>query len=181
MDDILESAGEFCVLVGDLEEEKDNISPSELLFLERCVTFKEKLLKDAPFIFSVECADLQSHRVTAAMNDETWYTKEAMRMYEATLSASFDEEEKIKTMEHRLEVEAAKLKERKKLLRKDIQEDITKLLKKRKSLLELQIQQRRMGRTLSQIGEDLEVAQASKEALTTQWTAAMEAGDNVGV
>jgi small-conductance mechanosensitive channel len=78
--------------------------------------------------------------------DKSWDVKEAMRMYEGTLSASFDMEEEYDRVTNKLQAEIDQLKEKKERLREYIRQDIASLLEKRRALLELKEDQRRLGR-----------------------------------
>ncbi|MCI63229.1 hypothetical protein A2U01_0084486, partial [Trifolium medium] len=58
-----------------------------------------------------------------------------MHMYEGTLATSFDEEDMLDHQTEKLQGELAELKEKKRKLKEDIRDDITKLLEKRRTLL----------------------------------------------
>ncbi|MCI94488.1 hypothetical protein A2U01_0115786, partial [Trifolium medium] len=66
-------------------------------------------------------------------------------MYESNLAAYFHEEETSDAKVKELRGELAKLKGRKKELQLSVREDVTKLLEKRKILLELKSKQANLG------------------------------------
>jgi Skp family chaperone for outer membrane proteins len=68
----------------------------------------------------VKCAEAQSQAELSVVLDKSWDMKEAMRMYEGTLSASFDMEEEYDRVAAKLQAEEDQLKEKKKQLQEDI-------------------------------------------------------------
>jgi hypothetical protein len=102
--------------VNDLQDEEAELTPSERRFLDYLVPFRDKLVRDAPVIASVECAEAQSQAELSVILDNSWDMKEAMRMYEGTLSASFDMEEEYDRVADKLQAEVDQLKEKKKQL-----------------------------------------------------------------
>jgi small-conductance mechanosensitive channel len=64
--------------------------------------------------------------------DQSWDVKEVMRMYEGTLSASFEMEEEYDRVTDKLQAEIDQLKEKKERLREDIRQDIASLLEMRR-------------------------------------------------
>jgi hypothetical protein len=62
----------------------------------------------------VECAEAKSQAVLSDILDKSWDLKEAMRMYEGTLSASFDMEEEYDCVILKLQDEIELLEEKKK-------------------------------------------------------------------
>jgi hypothetical protein len=63
---------------------------------------------------SVECAEAESQTVLSDILDKSWDLKEVMRMYEGTLSASFDMEEQYDRVILKLQDEIELLEEKKK-------------------------------------------------------------------
>ncbi|KAK2443868.1 hypothetical protein QL285_014937 [Trifolium repens] len=146
INDLIEDTEPFCILVNDLQDEEAELTPFERQFLEYLIPFRDKLVRDAPVIASVECAEAQSQDELSAILDKSWNVKEAMRMYEGTLSASFDMEEEYDRVTDKLQAEIDHLKEKKEHLRENIRQDIASLLERRWALLELKEDQRRLGR-----------------------------------
>jgi hypothetical protein len=62
----------------------------------------------------VECAEAKSQAVLSDILDKSWDLKEVMRMYEGTLSASFDMEEEYDRVILKLQDEIELLEEKKK-------------------------------------------------------------------
>jgi Skp family chaperone for outer membrane proteins len=82
--------------------------------------------------------------------------KEAMRMYEGTLSASFDMEEEYDRVADKLQVEVDQLKEKKAQLQED---------------------QKALGRAHDRTSAELEVAMDCKDALEARWKKVKEIGN----
>jgi uncharacterized protein YdcH (DUF465 family) len=66
-----------------------------------------------------------------------WLVKEGMRMYERKLAVFFDEEDNLDHQLAKLRAEIDQLEAKKCKLKKDIKDDIARLLEKRSTLLEL--------------------------------------------
>jgi small-conductance mechanosensitive channel len=98
-------------------------------------------------------------------------------MYEGTLSASFGMEEEYDRVTDKLQAEIDQLKEKKARLQTDIRQDITSLLERRRALLELKEDQRRLGRLHDRSLAELEVAMDCKDALEERWKKVKEMGD----
>jgi hypothetical protein len=112
--DVIDDTEGFCTLVNDLQDEASDLTPSERRFLDYLVPFRDKLVRDAPIIASVECAEAESQTVLSDILDKSWDLKEVMRMYEGTLSASFDMEEQYDRVILKLQDEIELLEEKKK-------------------------------------------------------------------
>jgi hypothetical protein len=61
--DIIDDTEGFCTLVNDLQDEASDLTPTERRFLDYLVPFRDKLVRDAPVITSVECAEAESQTV----------------------------------------------------------------------------------------------------------------------
>jgi hypothetical protein len=173
--DLIDDTEGFCTLVSDLQDEASELTPTERRFLDYLVPFRDKLVRDAPVIASVECAEAESQSVLSNILDKSWDLKEAMRMYEGTLSASFDMEEEYDRAIIKLQEETELLAEKKKL-KMDIRDDIALLLERRQSLLELKDKQRLSRIAHDRTSAEMEVAMDCKEALEARWKKVMEMG-----
>ncbi|KAK2374071.1 hypothetical protein QL285_075059 [Trifolium repens] len=100
-----------------------------------------------------------------------------MRMYEGTLSASFEMEEKYDRFADRLQTEMDELKEKKQQLQEDIRQDVASLLEKRRALLELKESQKMLGRARDRTSVELEVAMDCKDALEARLRKVREMGN----
>jgi small-conductance mechanosensitive channel len=177
VNDLIEDTEPFCILVNDLQDEEAELTPSERQFLEYLIPFRDKLVRDALVIASVECAEAQSQTELSAILDKSWNLKEAMRMYEGTLSASFEMEEKYDRFADRLQAEMDELEGKKQQLREDIRQDVASLLEKRRALLELKESQKMLGRAHDRSSAELEVAMDCKDALEARWKKVKEMGN----
>jgi hypothetical protein len=99
-----------------------------------------------------------------------------MRMYEGTLSASFDMDEEYDRAIIKLQEETEHLEEKRKKLKMDIRDDISLLLERRQSLLELKDKQRLARIAHDRTSAEMEVAMDCKEALEVRWKKVMEMG-----
>jgi hypothetical protein len=174
--DLIDDTEGFCTLVNDLHDEASELTPTERRFLGYLIPFRDKLVRDAPVIASVECAEAESQSVLSDILDKSWDLKEAMRMYEGTLSASFDMEEEYDRAIVKLQEETELLEEKKKKLKMDIRDDISLLLERRQSLLELKDKQRLARIAHDRTSAEMEVAMDCKEALEARWKKVMEMG-----
>jgi hypothetical protein len=174
--DLIDDTEGFCTLVNDLQDEASELTPTERRFLGYLIPFRDKLVRDAPVIASVECAEAESQSVLSDILDKSWDLKEAMRMYEGTLSASFDMEEEYDRAIVKLQEETELLEEKKKKLKMDIRDDISLLLERRQSLLELKDKQRLARIAHDRTSAEMEVAMDCKEALEARWKKVMEMG-----
>ncbi|KAK2381848.1 hypothetical protein QL285_069427 [Trifolium repens] len=177
INDLIDDTESFCTLVSDLQDEEAELTPSECRFLDYLIPFRDKLVRDAPVIASVECAEARSQAELSVILDKSWDMKGAMRMYEGTLSASFDMEGEYDRVADKLQAEVDQLKEKKKQLQEDIRQDIASLLERRRALLELKEDQRRLGRSHDRTFTELEVAMDCKDALEARWKKVKEMGN----
>jgi small-conductance mechanosensitive channel len=145
--------------------------------MDYIIPSRDKLVRDAANIASVECADAECQTVLSKILDKSWDMKEAMRMYEGTLNASFDMEEEYDRAAAKLQAEVDLLKEKKKQLQADIRDDIASLLERRRALLELKDKQRMAGRAHDRTSAEMEVDMDCKEALEVRWKKVKEIRD----
>jgi hypothetical protein len=146
-------------------------------FLDCLLALRDRMIKDFPFISAVEESHCNSQRTNAAIFDEMWLVKEGVCMYESTLAASFDEEDSIEHQLAKMRLEVEQLEDKKRKLKKDIKDDIAKLLEKRHTLLELQNRQRAHGEDASNIHGDLAIARECRRKIEELWDNAREAAD----
>jgi chromosome segregation ATPase len=106
-----------------------------------------------------------------------WLVKEGMRMYESNLAVCFDEEDNLDHQLAKLRAKIDQLEAKKCKLKKDIKDDIARLLEKRRTLLELQDRLRVHGKYASNVHGDLEIARECRKKIETLWDNAREAAD----
>jgi hypothetical protein len=78
INDLINDTEEFCTLVNDLQDEAYELTPSERRFRNYLIPFRDKLVRDAPIIASVECAEARSQTELSAILEKSWDMKEAM-------------------------------------------------------------------------------------------------------
>jgi small-conductance mechanosensitive channel len=103
--------------------------------------------------------------------------KEAVRMYEGSLNASFDMEEEYEREADKLQAEVDLLKEKKKHLQEDIRNDIASLLENRRALLALKEDQKVLGWAHDRTSAEMEVVMDCKDALEARWKKVKEMGN----
>jgi predicted nucleic acid-binding Zn-ribbon protein len=103
--------------------------------------------------------------------------KEGMRMYESNLAVCFDEEDNLKHQLTKLRAEIDQLEAKKCKLKKDIKDDIMRLLEKRRTLLELQDRLRVQGEGAANVHVNLEIARECRRKIDELWDSAREAAN----
>ncbi|KAK2423305.1 hypothetical protein QL285_033768 [Trifolium repens] len=177
INDLIDNTESFYTLVSDLQDEAAELTPSKHRFLDYLVPFRDKLVRDAPVIASVECVEAHRQGELSVILDKSWDVKEAMRMYEGTLSASFDKEDEYNRAVDKLQAEVDELKDKKRRLQEDIRQDIANLLKKCRALLRLKEDQRLLMRAHDRTSAELEVVMDCKDTLEARWKKVREMGD----
>jgi hypothetical protein len=69
--DIIDDTEGFCTLVNDLQDEASDLTPTERRFLEYLVPLWDKLVRDAPVIASVKCAEAESQTMLSDILDKS--------------------------------------------------------------------------------------------------------------
>ncbi|KAK2362262.1 hypothetical protein QL285_087339 [Trifolium repens] len=177
-EDLMDDYEDFASMVTNLRDYSWRLTPPQHEFLDCLLVLRDRMIKDFPFISVVEEPRCHSQRTNAAIFDEMWLVKEGMRMYESTLAASFDEEDFVEQQLAKMRLEVVQLEEKKSRLKKDIKDDVTKLLEKRRTLLQLQDCQRVHGEDLSNVYGDLEVARECRRKIEELWDNARDAASH---
>jgi hypothetical protein len=170
---------DFASMVTNLRDYSWRLTLPQHEFLDCLLALRDRMIKDFPFISAVEESRCHNQRTNAAIFYEMWLVKEGMRMYESTLAASFDEEDSIEQQLSKAGLEIDQLKEKKNRLKRDIKEDVAKLLEKCRMLLELQDRQRAHGEDASSVHGDLEVARECRRKIEELWDNARVAANHV--
>ncbi|KAK2402054.1 hypothetical protein QL285_051607 [Trifolium repens] len=170
---------DFASIVTNLRHYSWRLTLPQHEFLDCLLALRDRMIKDFPFISAVEESRCHNQRTNAAIFYEMWLVKEGMCMYESTLAASFDEEDSIEQQLTRMQLEIDHLEEKRSRLKKDIKEDIAKLLEKRRMLLELQDRQRAHSEIASNVHGDLEIARECRRKIDELWDSARDAANHV--
>jgi transcriptional regulator CtsR len=173
----LEEVGKFTNLVNKLNVHSSSLSSEQLNFMCCVNKLKKEMLADAPLFLFVNIAQQQNHKAISMLFDEIWLLKEDMRMYEGSLAAFFHEEDTIGHQMLDPGHNASKLKVRRSEIKDYIQEDIIKLLIKRKTLMDREAEMRELGKDLSTIIYKENIANSFMEAIRNLWTDATDAGN----
>jgi hypothetical protein len=173
----LEEVGKFTNLVNKLNIHAFSLSPEQLNFMCCVSNLKKEMLADAPLFLFVNIAQQENHKAISMLFDEIWFLKEDMRMYEGNLAAFFHEEQTIGHQMLDPGNDIPKLKVRRSEIKDNIQEDIIKLLIKRRTLMDRQAEMRELGKDLSTIIDKQNIANSFMEAIRNLWTDATDAGN----
>jgi uncharacterized protein YaaW (UPF0174 family) len=173
----LEEVAKFTNLVNKLNIHSFSLSSEQLNFMLCVNKLKKEMLADAPLLLFVNIAQQQNQRAISMLFDEIWFLKEDMRMYEGSLAAFFHEEDIIGHQLLDPGHDTFKLKVRISEIKDNIQEDIIKLLIKRKTLMDREAEMRELGKDLSTIIDKQKIASSFMEAIRNLWTAATDAGN----
>jgi hypothetical protein len=176
-EDLMDDYEDFASMVTNLRDYSWRLTLPQHEFLDCLLALRDRMIKDFPFISAVEEWRCHSQRTNAAIFDEMWLVKEGMCMYESTLAASFDEEDSIEHQLAKMRLEVEQLEDKKRKLKKDIKDDIAKLMEKRHTLLELQNRQRAHGEDASNIHGDLAIARECRRKIEELWDNARDAAN----
>jgi hypothetical protein len=176
-EDLMDDYEDFASMVTNLRDYSWRLTPPQHEFLDCLLALRDRMIKDFPFISAVEESRCHSQRTNAAIFDEMWLVKEGMRMYESTLAASFDEEDSLEHQLVKVQAEVDQLERKKRQLKKDIKDDVAKLLEKRRTLLELQNRQCAHGEDASNVHGDLVVARECRRKIGELWDSARDAAN----
>jgi hypothetical protein len=176
-EDLMDDYEDFASMVTNLRDYSWRLTPPQHEFLGCLLALRDRMIKDFPFIMAVEESRCHSQRTNAAIFYEMWLVKEGMRMYEGNLAVCFDEENNLKHQLAKLRVEIDQLEAKKCKLKKDIKDDITRLLEKRRTLLELQDRLRVHGEDAANVHGDLEIARECRQKIEELWDNAREAAN----
>jgi hypothetical protein len=176
-EDLMDDYEDFASLATNLRNFSWRLTPPQHEFLDSVLALRDQMIKDFPFIMAVEESRCHSQRTIAAIFDEMWLTKEDMRMYEGNLAVCFDQEDDVDHQLAKLRAEIDQLKTKKRQLKRDVKDDIAKLLEKRRALLELQDRMRVHDGHASNVHGDLEIARECRQKIQSLWDSAREAAD----
>jgi hypothetical protein len=169
---------DFASLATNLRNLSWRLTPPQHEFLDSVLALRDQMIKDFPFIMAVEESRCHSQRTSAAIFDEMWLTKEGMRMYESNLAMCFDQEDDVDHQLAKLHMEIEQLETKKRQLKRDIKDDVAKLLEKRRALLELQDRLRAHGGYASNVHCDLVIARECRDKIQQLWDNAREAANH---
>jgi small-conductance mechanosensitive channel len=176
-EDLMDDYEDFASMVTNLRDYSWRLTPPQHEFLGCLLALRDRMIKDFPFVMAVEESRCHSQRTNAAIFDEMWLVKEGMRMYESNLAVCFDEEDILKNQLAKLRAEIDQLEAKKCKLKKDIKDDITRLLEKRRTLLELQDRLRVQEEYASNVHGDLDIARECRKKIGELWDNAREAAN----
>jgi hypothetical protein len=177
LEDLMDDYEDFASMVTNLRDYSWRLTPPQHEFLSCLLALRDWMIKDFPFIMAVEESRCHSQRTNAANFDEMWLVKEGMRMYESNLAVCFDEEDNLNHQLTKLRAEIDQLEAKKCKLKRDIKDDIARLLEKRRTLLGLQDRLRIHGEEAATVHGDLDVARRCRQEIGELWDSARDAAD----
>jgi hypothetical protein len=176
-EDLMDDYEDFISMVTNLRDYSWRLTPPQHEFLDCLLALRDRMIKDFLFIVAVEDSRCHSQRTHATIFDEMWLVKEGMRMYEIKLAVCFDEEDNLDHQLAKLRAEIDQLEAKKCKLKKDIKDDIARLLEKRSTLLELQDRLRVHDEYASNVHGDLEIARECRKKIEELWDNVREAAN----
>ncbi|PNX96668.1 hypothetical protein L195_g019880, partial [Trifolium pratense] len=123
------------------------------------------LASDASFISVVENVNECRTEVTEAVNSQIKIVKETMEVQEEILGKCFNEERRVDDRLELLHKELKPLLKRKRALQSEIRDDVTKLISRRHSLMDLLDKQKGLWEDLKAIYDNVVKAKRAKQAL----------------
>jgi hypothetical protein len=175
LEDLMDDYEDFASMVTNLRDYSWRLTPPQHEILGCLLALRDRVIKDFPFIMAVEESRCHSQRTNAAIFDKMWLVKEGMRMYESNLAVCFDEEDNLEHQLAKLRAEIDQLEAKKCQLKKDIKDDIMRLLEKRRTLLELQDRLRVHDEDVVYVHGDLEIARECRQKIEELWDNVREA------
>ncbi|KAK2402418.1 hypothetical protein QL285_051939 [Trifolium repens] len=146
-------------------------------YLNALIRLKADIQSRGSFIKTIE-NDLYLKQVEVKkLIDEGLDLKESMITHVLSLAAFFHEEIMVDMHTTICEIEFAKLDERKSEIRGYIQENILELLEKKRTHQTLKMRMRVAGRAMSELMEQMEVVEESKEIIQEVWAETVEAAN----
>jgi hypothetical protein len=138
-------------------------------FLNALIRLKTELLSRGPFIKTTEDDLFLKNQEVRSLIDEGLDLKESMITHVPSLATFFHEETIVGMKTTTCEFEAAKLDERKLEIRSQIQENIIKLLEKKRTNQILKLRMREASRGMSELMDQMEIVEESKEIIQKLW------------
>ncbi|PNX56482.1 hypothetical protein L195_g049904, partial [Trifolium pratense] len=151
MTDLMENSGDFAEFVNELKDYAWRLNKEERYFLDCVLRLHRELAADASFIIASEDVKECHKEVTEALTSQIGLTKESMKLQEEIVGLCFSEEKRVDEEIDSLKKELKPLLKRKRALQGEIHEDVTKLIARRHSLMELLGKQEELGEDLKQI------------------------------
>ncbi|KAK2397670.1 hypothetical protein QL285_059223 [Trifolium repens] len=165
----------FSGLVTELEAYAWSLSSEQNQFLNCLIRFREDLVADAPFIWSIKEAMEQNRGTMSYIFREIWSLKEEIGMHEGNLATLSHEEKTIAYQATNSDQDLAKLKDRIAEIKNNIQEDTTNALIKREILMVLKAEMCDLGEDLYMLMNKSKIANSFKQTIENFWTATIDA------
>ncbi|PNX91736.1 hypothetical protein L195_g047870 [Trifolium pratense] len=164
-EDLMEDFGEFSEFVKELNDYSWRLTKEEKRFLDSVLRLERELKDSASFVIAVENVKDCHSEVTEAVDSQIEITKETMGVQEEILGICFNEERRVDDRLLMLNKEMKPLLKRKRALQGEIRDDVTKLISRRHSLMDLLDKQSELREDLKPIEENMVTAKRVKRAL----------------
>ncbi|MCH86310.1 hypothetical protein A2U01_0007165 [Trifolium medium] len=164
-EDLMEDFSEFSEFVKELNDYSWRLNKEEKRFLESVLRLEKELTASASFVIAVENVKDCHTEVTEAVNSQIGIVKETMEVQEEILGICFNEEKRVDDRLELLHKEVKPLLKRKRALQGEIRDDVTKLISRRHSLVDLLDKQKELREDLKPIEENMAKAKRVKRAM----------------
>ncbi|CAJ2652020.1 unnamed protein product [Trifolium pratense] len=179
-EDLMDDFGEFSEFVKELNDYCWRLTKEEKRFLDSVLRLEKELKDSASFVIAVENVKECHSEVTEAVDSQIEITKETMGVQEEILGICFNEERRVDDRLAMLNKEMKPLLKRKRALQGEIRDDVTKLISRRHSLVDLLDKQGELKEDLKPIEENMVKAKRVKRALEEMHRIAVADADELG-
>ncbi|PNX57463.1 hypothetical protein L195_g058706, partial [Trifolium pratense] len=135
--ELMENFDDFLEFVKELNDYSWRLNKDEKRFLECVLRFQKGLVVDPSFIIAVKDVKECHKEVSDVVANQIELVKETMKLQEEILGICFNEEERVDNRIEALQKEMKSLLRRKGALQGEIHDDVTKLISRRHSLVNL--------------------------------------------
>ncbi|PNX76833.1 hypothetical protein L195_g032792 [Trifolium pratense] len=163
--DLMENADDFAEFVNELKDYAWRLNKEERYFLDCVLRLHRELVANVSFIIAAEDVQECHKEVTEALTSQIGLTKESMKLQEEIVGLCFSKEKRVDEEIASLQNELKPLLKRKHALQGEIHEDVTKLIVRSHSLMELLGKQEELGEDLKQIEVNSARAKRCKRAI----------------
>jgi hypothetical protein len=165
----------FSGLVSELEAYAWSLTSEQNHFLNCLIRFREEMVADAPFIWSIKEAMEQNRGAALYLLGEICSLKEEIGIHECNLATLSHEEQTIAYEATNSDQDLAKLRERIAEIKNNIQENTNNALIKREILMILKAEMCDLGEDLYMLMNKSKIANSFKKTIENFWNATIDA------
>ncbi|PNX84535.1 hypothetical protein L195_g040597 [Trifolium pratense] len=164
-EELMENFDDFSKFMKELNDYALRLNKEEKRFLDSVLRLQKALTSDASFVIVVENVKECHIEVSEAVNNQIEIVKETMEVQEEILGICFNEEKRVDDRLEFLQKEVKPLLKRKKALQGEFQDNVTKLISRRRFLVDLPEKQKELGEDMKPIDASMEKAKRCRKAL----------------